>query len=290
MGMMLYDALVLAKVAAQLPRRDSVLTLGVPTLNFRYQDFKLQAQKRNVLDVRDQGHIGEFHDHKGFFHNLGFKAISSLDISAYEGADIVEDLNNPDIAERIGKRYDLIYDSGTVEHIFDAPVALRTINRLTEVGGAVVHISPANGFMDHGFWQISPDLLISFYRSAGFKVLTTSLLILGTRIHSVPVAENYYRTKGRPFIAKNLSEALLVFAAQKIHEVSHVQVHLQDYYAQMHQGESEQSHMVFFIPYSFGSSRSRWFSRPIGIVRGVLRSLRAVFRRLAKVRRAAANR
>src|SRR5258708_14953376 len=153
MGMMLDDALVLAKVAGLLAHRHRVLTLGVPTLNFGYPDFHRLFRDRIILAGGQSKEIGEFHDHKGFFRSVGFENVSSLDISAYEGADVVGDLNDLNLAEKIGTRYDLVYDSGTIENIFAISTALRTMSRLTEVGGAVVHISPANGFMDHGFWQ-----------------------------------------------------------------------------------------------------------------------------------------
>lgn len=280
MGMMLYDALVLTRVVRQLSNRRRVLTLGVPTLNFSYKDYKRQLEKTPGV-VEEPGHMaGEFHDHKAFFKNIGIGAVSSLDISAYEGADIVGDLNDPKLAQKIGQRYDLIYDSGTIEHIFDISTALRTINDLIEIDGAIVHISPANGFMDHGFWQISPDLMNSFYRSAGFEILTMSLLVLGDWIHAVPVNENYYRTKGRGFIAKELGESLLVFAARKTRDVPNVQLQLQDYYAQMHKGEEGTDHTGFFIPFDAGKPRPAWQEMPIRVVVGILIRLRNAARKI----------
>jgi hypothetical protein len=280
MGMMLYDALVLTRVVRQLSNRRGVLTLGVPTLNFSYKDYKKQLDKAPGT-VEEHGHmVGEFHDHKEFFKNIGIETVSSLDISAYEGADIVGDLNDPKLAQKIGGRYDLIYDSGTIEHIFDISTALRTINDLIEIDGAIVHTSPANGFMDHGFWQISPDLLNSFYRSAGFEILTMSLLVLGDWIHAVPVNENYYRTKGRGFIAKELGEALLIFAARKTRDVPNVQLQLQDYYAQMHKGEERTDRTGFFIPFDAGKPRPAWQEIPIRVVVGTLIKSRNAARKI----------
>lgn len=283
MGMMLYDALVLTRVVRQLSNRRRVLTLGVPTLNFSYEDYKRQLEKAPGV-VGEPGHMaGEFHNHKAFFKNIGIGAVSSLDISAYEGADIVGDLNDPKLAQKIGQRYDLIYDSGTIEHIFDISTALRTINDLIEIDGAIVHISPANGFMDHGFWQISPDLLNSFYRSAGFEILTMSLLVLGDWTHAVQVNENYYRTKGRGFIAKELGEALLVFAAHKTRDVPNVQLQLQDYYAQMHKGEEGADRTGFFIPFDTGKPRPAWQEMPIRVVVRILIRLRNAARKILGV-------
>jgi hypothetical protein len=50
----------------------------------------------------------------------------------------------------------------------------------------------------------------------GIEILIMSLLVLGTRVHTPPAAENYYDCA---FIAKELGETLLVFAARKVHDV-----------------------------------------------------------------------
>jgi len=92
--------------------------------------------------------------------------IDTIDISSYEGANLVHDLNVPLHLER---KYDLIIDGGTLEHIFNVPIALENVSRLLKTGGKVVHFSPANNHMGHGFYQFSPELFASFYSpSNGF--------------------------------------------------------------------------------------------------------------------------
>jgi len=124
MGMLMYDALVLKRASQDIATKQSCLTLGVPTLNFTDRHYFDQ-----VRGDADPGQTGEtpFDTAAGFFAQLGFEQVSALDISDYEGADIVGDLNDPDLQRKLGRRFDLVYDSGTIEHIFDAPAALRTI-------------------------------------------------------------------------------------------------------------------------------------------------------------------
>lgn len=229
MGMLIYDALVLAKVSESVRQRRRVLTLGVPTFAFSAGQFldELKARDFNVKSEEMEG-FGSFKD---FFLRLGFEGVDALDVSDYEGADIVDDLNDPGVSDRHTQRYDLIYDTGTIEHIFDAPTALRTIVRMLNVGGVVVHASPANGFMDHGFWQLSPDLFRTFYQTAGFRILTSALYVLSANPKAIAANENIYRTRGRPFIVDNIPAAIVVFAAQKQREVYPINVRLQDYYS-----------------------------------------------------------
>src|SRR4051812_44393764 len=122
MGLLTYDALVLAKTAAAIGRPGSILTLGVPTLNFRSDDFVRQLDDYPELRQRAP-EAWKFEDQAGFFSGLGFSEIDALDISDYEGANVIGDLNDPGLGKRVGKTYDVVYDSGTIEHIFDAPTA-----------------------------------------------------------------------------------------------------------------------------------------------------------------------
>jgi hypothetical protein len=95
--------------------------------------------------------------------NLGASLVESFDYSSFEGATHLIDLNRPAEIER---QYDTIIDAGTLEHIFNAPEALRTFAKLCKVGGQVIHISPSNNFCNHGFWQLSPELFFSLYSEA----------------------------------------------------------------------------------------------------------------------------
>ncbi|HEU0162937.1 MAG TPA: class I SAM-dependent methyltransferase [Rhizomicrobium sp.] len=270
MGMLIYDALVLARVAQSASRKARVLTLGVPTLNFRDADYQRASGD----------HTARFSDHKSFFHHLGFADVDSLDVSDYEGANIVGDLNDPHLAERIPHSYDLIYDSGTLEHIFEAPTALRTLSGLTAPGGAVVHATPTNGFMDHGFWQVSPDLFRSFYPAEGFSILTSALFVLGRYPFALPADRNIYRTHGRSFIVANIPEAVAVFAARKNRDVERTRVGLQDYYRQMHEGGTGDTPPDFFLQHGSAlkarigrSLPGRWLLGTLQWARHVLRKV-----------------
>ena len=251
MGLLIYDALVLAKTAATMPQRRRILTIGVPTLNFN-----AQILNHYLTDYPDlKAFLPQpltFEDQRGFFAALGFSQIDALDISDYEGANIIGDLNDPGLAARIGGTYDMVYDSGTIEHIFDAPTALRTLARLVGVGGAVVHATPANGFMDHGLWQVSPDLYRTFYRQAGFSILTSALFVFADPPYAMRADENYYRKHGRKYIVEKCPEAIAVFSATKTAEMSNVRINMQDYYQAMHGEAISGEASGFFL--EFGTS------------------------------------
>ena len=94
------------------------------------------------------------------FKRLGAATVDSLDASGFEGATIVHDLNQP-IPPSLACKFSLVFDGGTLEHVFDFPRAISNVMKLAAPGGHVIISSPANNEMGHGFYQFSPDL---FYR------------------------------------------------------------------------------------------------------------------------------
>lgn len=101
---------------------------------------------------------------------LGAKAVTSFDVSDFEGASIRHDFNVP-LPEEQAVRFDMVIDAGSLEHIFQFPVAMANLMRLVEPGGHLILITPTNHFSGHGFYQFSPEL---FYRvlapENGFRI------------------------------------------------------------------------------------------------------------------------
>lgn len=95
-----------------------------------------------------------------FLSFLGTKRLSTLDVSDYEGADVLHDMNSP-IPESLHEQFDTLFDSGTLEHVFRVDTALKNCMEMVKVGGHALITVPANNYCGHGFYQFSPEL---FYR------------------------------------------------------------------------------------------------------------------------------
>lgn len=110
-------------------------------------------------------------DDKELFAFLGYQEALSMDFSAYEGSEIIHNLNEAPAPAEWHGYFDVVYNHGTIEHIFHLPNALRCCCELTKPGGVIIHSSPTNGTVDHGFYQFSPTLFFDYYRANGFEVL-----------------------------------------------------------------------------------------------------------------------
>jgi len=105
-----------------------------------------------------------------FFLNLGFSKVFSLDASGFEGADYIFDLNKQ-IPDSLEKKFNCIFDGGTLEHVFNFPQALQNIDRMLKHGGCVIHNLPSHNHVDHGFYMFSPCALWDYYMANGYEIL-----------------------------------------------------------------------------------------------------------------------
>jgi SAM-dependent methyltransferase len=157
----------LLKECEQRPFRGHLLLLGQGDIYFDMPRLKRFAAITGV--VLDEtiavrfSHIPEFYE-KGYLHcdtvfkMLGFSKISVLDFSAYEGADILFDLNNSNVPKELENKFDMIVDHGTLEHVFHYPNALNNVFQMLKIGGRVVFSAPSSNFFDHGFYMLQPTL------------------------------------------------------------------------------------------------------------------------------------
>lgn len=126
----------------------------------------------SILDIEQNAErfVRENQFAEEFFRLMGAKEVSSLDYSSYEGATFVQDMNSP-IADHLRNRFSVVYDGGTLEHVFNAPQALKNCMEMIRVGGYFMQVIIANNFMGHGFWQFSPELLFRvFSKNHGYEV------------------------------------------------------------------------------------------------------------------------
>ena len=101
---------------------------------------------------------------------LGAKKVESCDVSDYEGATLIHDLNQV-IPPEWEERFDAVIDGGALEHVFNFPVAIANCMKMVKTGGHLILFTPANNYFGHGFYQFSPELFFRVLsRENGFEV------------------------------------------------------------------------------------------------------------------------
>ncbi|QQR87464.1 MAG: class I SAM-dependent methyltransferase [Flavobacteriales bacterium] len=140
------------------------LHLSAEVLQRNLDDFGLGHLNAEEIITGEKGYA------EPFLKALGATAVDSLDASPYEQASIIHDMNLPMDGEHKGA-FDTVIDGGSLEHIFNFPVAIRNCMELLKVGGHYLGITPANNFFGHGFYQFSPELYYRvFSKENGFEM------------------------------------------------------------------------------------------------------------------------
>ena len=170
---------MLLKEALKRPLRGSVLTLGKQGIWVTYQSLQKIAHDFGVPLI-DPGEITLSDNPDGkakncisdqcLFKSLGFSECKTLDISNYEGADYIFDLNAPELPPELRERFDVIIDGGTFEHVFHIPNAFKNIWGMLRPNGRIVHIAPSSNHIDHGFYMFSPIIFWEFYTQNKFII------------------------------------------------------------------------------------------------------------------------
>lgn len=101
---------------------------------------------------------------------LGARNICSIDVSSYENATVLHDMNDP-IGENLRNRFSVVVESGSLEHVFNFPRAIANCMQMVKTGGHLLAVTPTNNQMGHGFYQFSPELYFRVLSPAnGFAI------------------------------------------------------------------------------------------------------------------------
>ncbi len=67
--------------------------------------------------------------------------------------------------------FDVVINTGTLEHLFDQRQGWQTAHDMTATGGIMVHSLPVAGWPDHGFYCYQPCLVADVEKANGYQPL-----------------------------------------------------------------------------------------------------------------------
>ena len=183
MGIARAMAKMLMQEGKRRPYRGKILTAGrqdiyateqqirnwAADIGFKLSDgVKIEPSENEFF--KDKKYISD----ESFFKLLGFNEVKSIDYSDYQKCSFVYDLNNP-IPKELHNEFDLIYDGGTLEHIFNVPMVLKNLYSATKNGGRVIHSSPTSNYVDHGYYMFSPIFFTDYYCANKWDIINIYL-------------------------------------------------------------------------------------------------------------------
>jgi SAM-dependent methyltransferase len=172
-------AQLLLSEAARLPFAGTVATLGRQHVYVTWDELQQFAHAQRVT-LRPLEHVSLHRDadlarrrcvsDDTILRALGFDRLTRVDCDNYESVDELLDLNLPDTPVPLQQRFDVILDTGTIEHVFHLPHALAHLHRMLRPGGRVIHLTPAANCLEHGFYQLSPTFFADYYLANDYEI------------------------------------------------------------------------------------------------------------------------
>lgn len=132
------------------------------------EEFALREDYEKVRTWHGMPHLTEIIDTTNFFEKLNCE-VDYFDFKEFRGGEIVCDLNLP-LDVRYEGVYDIVIDTGTLEHCFNVGVAFMNMCKLVREGGVVVSAAPMTK-INHGFWNFSPCVYGNFFRQNKWDLL-----------------------------------------------------------------------------------------------------------------------
>ncbi len=179
------------------PFGGKLLQFGRQKIQFRAVDLLRIFRQNGLRAVNERVLLSIKDKHRNlsdieFWGAFGFTSIEVLDVYDHENAEVIHDLNQDSLPEVHHGQYQVVFDGGTMEHVFHTPNVLKNIFHLLAVGGRVIHLNPASNSVDHGFFSFSPCLYYEYYNCNEFVVESAQLLNLGTRLSPISVTGYVY--------------------------------------------------------------------------------------------------
>jgi SAM-dependent methyltransferase len=190
MGLSRAAVALIVREAARQPFSGSVCTLGRQHVYVTPAELQGMARQHGLTlaaatpelhrepDLAARGFMSDDY----LFASLGFSRTTRLDYSEYEAPDVILDLNQRETPDHLQRQFDLVLDSGTLEHVFDVPAVLGHCVRMVKAGGRIIHLTPSSNCVDHGLYSVSPALYADFYPACGCQVEQILLCRLPLRL------------------------------------------------------------------------------------------------------------
>jgi hypothetical protein len=127
--------------------------------------YRLRDDAEKIRKWHSMPHLSEIIETSDLFDKLGCET-DFFDFAEIRGGEIIADLNMPLGVNHHGK-YDVVIDTGTLEHCFNVGTAFENMCRMARIGGFIVSAAPMSK-VNHGFWNFSPCAYDNYFRQNRF--------------------------------------------------------------------------------------------------------------------------
>lgn len=174
------------------PIAGDVLTLGKPGVALSPQDVAGILAGYDIPQLSTDLEIDKTNLHipagmncvtdRALFKSFSTCSVSAVDISDYEGAEIILDLCS-EVPEEFHNRFDFIIDAGSLDNIFDPIRALMSMTRMLKPGGRMYIFAWGNSHPT-AYLKFSPDWFTDYFAVNEFEDCQTYVALYPTGTNS----------------------------------------------------------------------------------------------------------
>lgn len=158
------------------PITGDILTIGCQSVNFNAKEaYALLAEQKveplpvfmdvdeSTVGSKGKGHITDY----SFFSSFSDARLKSLDVSNYEGANIIHDMNE-ELPEDLYDVADFVFDGSCLDNVFDPACALRSMSHLLRPGGRMFLFNHST-LIQSAYLAFSPEWFFDFFEANGYR-------------------------------------------------------------------------------------------------------------------------
>jgi len=181
------------------------------------------AQRLDELSTRTSPNY--LFDFVKLFYDIYFQPseVQAVDFSGTSQAQPL-DLNLP---LDLNRRFEVVINHGTAEHIFNIAQVFRTIHDFTVPGGLMIHESPFTGWIDHGFYSLQPTLFFDLAACNHYAIALFIEDLSAKTITQLPSRERVYELTKSKQLPEN---AMLMTVLKKGFDDTPFKIPMQGYY------------------------------------------------------------
>jgi SAM-dependent methyltransferase len=133
-----------------------------------YRKSKAQTVYEGIFNVKNPMHM---HD---LFRMMGFANVASLDAFDADNPTILHDMNKP-IPEQYKNKFDVVFDVGSMEHVFDVKHFVQNCVEMTKPGGTLMIYDALVGWHNECFYNFQTPFFFDIFRANGFEDISVYL-------------------------------------------------------------------------------------------------------------------
>lgn len=145
------------------------------SLFFNYYNLDNVEEKINKLEEKGRLRL------KDILFEFGANYVIGADGDGFECVPL--DFNKS-IAREFNRQFDLIFNCGTSEHIFNIAQSFEDLHYLCKEDGIIIYSLPVKGYMNHGYYTIHPKLFFDLAESNCYETLGVFKQIIYSKNHS----------------------------------------------------------------------------------------------------------